>query len=81
MIPTLLLARLLLTRGWGHPERTSSYFFMDIELSEYFGRVKKMLILKYSALPLAFSFRPHSRNAYFFALYASNGRFRTRAIQ
>ena len=78
MIPILLLARLLLTRGWG---RTSSYFFMDIELSEYFGRIKKMLILKYSALPLAFSFRPHSRNAYFFALYASNGRFRTRAIQ
>lgn len=54
---------------------------MDIELSEYLRGVEKMLILKDSGLLSACPSGWGSSNAHFFALYASNGRLRTRAIQ
>ena len=63
------------------PEKTPAYLLMDIELSKYLRRVEKMLILKDSGLLSALPFWPRSGSAHFFALYASNGRLRTRAIQ
>lgn len=54
---------------------------MDVKLSEYLRRVEEMLILKDPDLLSAFLFWPQSSNAHFFALYATNGRLRTRAIQ
>lgn len=81
MIPSLLLAHFLLTRRRSRKERKQSCLLMDIELSEYLRGVEKMLILKDSGLLSALSFRPRSSNAHFFALYASNGKLRTRAIQ
>ncbi len=62
-------------------QNRSSYLLMDVELSEYLRRVKKMLILKDSGLLSVSPLWPWCRNAHFFALYASNGRLRTRAIQ
>lgn len=81
MIPSLLSAHFLATRGRRRSEETYLYLLMDVELSEYLRRVEKMLIVKYSGLLSAFSYWPRSNNAHFFALYASNGRLRTRAIQ